>query len=294
MPPSVTFTLDLEDLRTSPTQESRLEQVTDRLLERLDALGVTGTVFCVGDLVQRHPGLIARIAEAGHELAVHGFHHVPLDLLEPERFKRQNHEARARLEDVAGTEVVGFRAPQFSLVPETAWAVDILGDLGFRYSSSVMPAPSPLYGWPGAPATPFRWPNGLVELPCPIVLVAGRPIPFLGGTYVRILPDVVRRYGMGKADPDTVLWTYCHPWEFDPDEKFYVFEHGGLIASLVGWTNRKNMMRRVERALAGGVPGPCLRDAVADLGELPEFRPPAQGTTQGTLQGVLRKRPTSA
>jgi polysaccharide deacetylase family protein (PEP-CTERM system associated) len=294
MSPPVTFTLDLEDLRTSPTQESRLEGVMDRLLERLDQLGITGTVFCVGDLVRRHPALIARIAAAGHELAVHGFHHVPLDLVDPERFKRQSHDARALLEDAAGTEVVGFRAPQFSLVPETAWAVDVLADLGFRYSSSVMPAPSPLYGWPGAPATPFRWPNGLVELPCPILLVRGRPIPFLGGTYVRILPDVVRRRGMATADPRTVLWTYCHPWEFDPGERFYVFEHGGLPASLVGWTNRKGMMGRVERVFSDAGVGPRLAEAVAGLGELPEFRPPDDGATTGKIQGVLRRRAPSA
>jgi polysaccharide deacetylase family protein (PEP-CTERM system associated) len=290
----VSFTLDLEDLRTSPTQESRLEPVTERILALLAELDVRGTVFCVGELARRHPALIARIAAAGHELAVHGYHHVPLDLLDPDRFKRYNHEARMLLEDVSGTEVVGFRAPQFSLVPETAWAVDILGDLGFRYSSSIMPAPSPLYGWPGAPALPFRWPNGLLELPCPIVLIRGRPLPFLGGTYVRVLPDAVRRHGLRSADPAAVLWTYCHPWEFDPGERFYLFEHGGLPASLVGWTNRKGMTERIRRLLTDGGPvGPPLREVAASLGELPVFHPPAEGTTSGAIQGLLRRRAAS-
>ena len=291
----VSFTLDLEDLRTSPTQEPRLEAVTDRLLGMLDEIGVTGTVFCVGELARRHPALLARISAAGHELAVHGYHHIPLDLLDPTQFKRQNHDARNLLEDVSGTEVVGFRAPQFSLVPETAWAVDILGDLGFRYSSSIMPAPSPLYGWPGAPSLPFQWPNGLVELPCPIVLIKGRPLPFLGGTYIRVLPDAVRRHGMRSADPAAVLWTYCHPWEFDPGERFYVFEHGGIIASLVGWTNRRGMAGRVKRLFADGAPvGPRMCDVAASLSDLPVFHPPAEGTTTGAIQGRLRRRPTGA
>ena len=288
----VTFTLDLEDLRTSPTQEPRVELVTDRLLDRLAELGVTGTVIVVGALAPAHPALLRRVVERGHQVALHGWEHVPLDLVDRQAFKRETHDARNQLEDITGQAIVGYRAPQFSLVPETAWAVDVLGDLGFRYSSSIMPASSPLYGWPDAPATPFRWPNGVVELPCPVVHVLGRPIPFLGGTYLRVLPDAVRRHGEGRAPADAVLWSYCHPWEFDPDEKFYVFEHGGLIASLVGWTNRKRMMGRVERVFADGA-APGLAQVVEQLGDLPEFRPPANGMTHGRLQGVLRRRSPS-
>ncbi len=169
------------------------------------------------------------------------------------------------------------------------WAIDVLGDLGFQYSSSVMPASSPLYGWPEAPATPFQWPNGIVELPCPVVVILGRPIPFLGGTYLRILPDAVRRHGERSSPPQAVLWSYCHPWEFDADEKFYVFEHGGVIASVVGWTGRRRMMGRVERVFADGS-APRLAEVAARAGDLPVFRPPAHGATRGRLQGVLRRR----
>jgi polysaccharide deacetylase family protein (PEP-CTERM system associated) len=291
--PVVTFTLDLEDLRTSPTQEPRLEGVTDRLLDRLAELGVVGTVFCVGELVRRHPRLLARIAAEGHELAVHGLQHVPVDLLGPERFRSHTLEARSMLEDVSGRPVVGYRAPQFSLVPETFWATEILSELGFRYSSSVMPAPSPLYGWAGAPRHPFLWPSGLIELPCPLVDIGGRPIPFLGGTYLRLLPESVRRRGFRESGPSSVLWTYCHPWEFDPDEHFYVFEHGGVLASVVGWTNRKGMMGRLERLLASGG-GPTMGDVAASLDELPVFRPASTEPERGMLRGVLRRRPSAA
>ncbi len=107
----VTFTLDLEDLRTSATQELRVEVVTDRLLDRLAALGVTGTVFAVGELVRDHPALLRRVVEAGHEVALHGWQHVPLDLVDRQAFKRETHDARNLLEDVTGQSVVGYRAP---------------------------------------------------------------------------------------------------------------------------------------------------------------------------------------
>jgi len=291
--PSVTFTLDLEDLRTSPTQESRVEVVTDRLLDRLAEMGVVGTVFCVGELARRHPRLLARVVADGHELAVHGLQHVPLDLLGPERFREHALEARRLLEDVGGDTVVGYRAPQFSIVPETSWATEILAELGFSYSSSVMPAPSPLYGWPGAPRQPFVWPSGVVELPCPLVEIAGRPIPFLGGTYLRLLPEAVRVRGFRETPPGSVLWTYCHPWEFDPDEKFYVFEHGGLPASILGWTNRKGMMNRVTNLLAAGS-GPPLREVVESLEGLPVVMPATTDAEPGLLRGVLRRRPAAA
>lgn len=269
----VSFTLDFEDLRTDPTvQEERVRVVTDRILDRLRALGIRGTFFCVGELAARHPELIRRVVADGHELGVHGLHHIPNDLLGPERFRSDNREAKAILSDLAGTEVTLYRAPQYSLIPSTAWVPEILTELGFIASSSVLPARSPLYGWPGAPSSPFRWPSGLIELPSPVMHIGPLIIPFLGGTYLRLLPAALRRRGVKNADAETVLWTYCHPWEFDPDEKFYVYEHGGWLVSRIGWLNRKGMLKRVEATLSP-VAGATLGEIIASLGDLPTFDP---------------------
>lgn len=285
----VSFTLDFEDLRTSPDQEERVGQVTDRLLDRLRDLGVRGTIFCVADVAERHPELIARMVADGHEIGVHGLSHTPNDLLTPEQFSEQIGQAKQILERLSGTIVDLYRAPQYSLVPETHWATAILTDLGFVASSSVLPAHSPLYGWPGAPTTAFRWASGLIELPSPVMRFGPSTIPFLGGTYLRLLPEAVRRRGLAIADPNTVLWSYCHPWEFDPDESFYVFEDGGWIASRVGWMNRKGMMRRVESVVLP-VPGAPLGEIVAGLGELPVFDPVIDVQPKGRFQGALRTR----
>ena len=272
----VTFTLDLEDLRTSPAQELRVEIVTHRLLDVLAAKGVVGTVFVVGELAQRHPDLVRRVAEEGHEVGIHAWRHGPLVETTPDRFREDTRRARGVVEDVTGAAATGYRAPMWSLVPETQWITEELAEHGFTYSSSLLPAPSPLYGWPGAPRTPFRWPSGLVELPAPMLVSRYLQIPFLGGTYLRLLPAALRRRALDRVDPDAVLWAYCHPWEFDPDERFYQFEHGGYVASRIGWLNRKGMQKRVEAVLEP-VAGPPLGEVVAGLGELPVFPTEAVG-----------------
>ena len=264
MSAAVTFTLDLEDLRSSADLEVRIGVVAPRVFDRIAELGVRGSVFVVGDVARDHPDLVRRAVADGHEIGLHALEHAPIGAKGPEAFRADTAAGKARLEDIIGQAVIGYRAPMMSLVPESAWAVDILTDLGFVYSSSVLPAPSPMYGWPGLPRTPFRWSSGLVEFPCPLVRVAGMEVPFLGGAYLRLLPRAVQRYGMRRTAPEAVLWTYCHPWEFDADEKFYVFDDGGWVASRVGWLNRRNMMKRVERVLDGPV-GPSLGACAARL-----------------------------
>jgi hypothetical protein len=217
----------------------------------------------------------------GHELGVHGLQHIPNDLLGPDRFRSDNRRAKELLSELAGTEVTLYRAPQYSLIPSTPWVPEILAELGFLASSSVLPARSPLYGWPGAPVTPFRWPSGVIELPSPVMKLGPLTVPFLGGTYLRLLPGAVRRRGVRQADPDTVLCTYCHPWEFDPDEPFYVYEHGGWLVSRIGWLNRRGMLKRVESTLRPTA-GPRLGDIVATLGDLPTFLPGTESNDAAT------------
>ena len=147
-----------------------------------------------------------------------------------------------------------------SLVPSVAWAVPLIAEAGFTYSSSVLPGPSPLFGWPGLPRQPFQWTHGPIEFPCPLVRVPGFALPYLGGTYLRLLPNVVRRYGLSRSGSDEALWAYCHPWEFDTEEPFHLHEHIGMLASRIAWLGRSRMERQVRR---------LLNDPVAEpLGEL--------------------------
>src|SRR4051812_22688356 len=190
---AVTVTFDLEDNRRSSDQEPRFEAMSDRFLAFLAERGITATFFIVGEVAASHPGLVRRVAEAGHEVGLHGLRHVALEDVGEEHLTEELRRGRALLADAASTEIVGFRAPIFSLTPKAAWAVDSLAAAGFQYSSSVLPAASPLHGWPGAPQRPFRWENGIIELPCPVGGLGSAQVPFLGGIYLRYVPLALAR-----------------------------------------------------------------------------------------------------
>lgn len=267
----VLFTLDLEDHRPDEQAEIRFPAVTDELLDDLDAWGVTGTVFVVGEVIASHPDLVARVAARGHELGLHGATHEPLPAVGPERFLAETAEATDRLAQTVQAEVAGYRAPIFSLVPDSAWAPAILTELGYRYSSSVLPARNPLYGWPGAPAGPFRWPSGLVEIPSPTFGVGPARIPILGGTYLRVTPWPLVGVAARRHRDDPAAWCYAHPYDFDPDEARWTIPEVGRLGSRIMWWGRSGMRGRVERLTAG-----CDRrmvDVVDSLGELPTFTP---------------------
>jgi len=248
---AVTFTLDLEDHRPSPDAPERYPALTRQVLDFLDARAVRGTFFVVGETAQAHPELVREVAARGHEVGLHGWRHQPLTELDPDAFRADASRGKALLEELSGAPVLGFRAPTFSLVSDSRWAVDVLADVGFRYSSSVLPARSPLFGDPSLPATPFRWPNGLAELPCPVVRAGGVGLPYLGGVYLRALPgpaSTAARRSVGRAQ---LLWIYCHPYDFDPDEDFWVVPDAGRLGSRLLWYNRRRTFAKIEAMLRG-------------------------------------------
>lgn len=263
----ITLTFDLEDNRRSTDQPARFVDMSERFLEFLAARDIKATIFIVGEIGASHPGLVRKVAAAGHEIGLHGLRHVSLDQVGPGAFRDEIVRGRALLQDAAGAEVPGFRAPIFSLTPATAWARDDLLAAGFSYSSSVLPAASPLHGWPGAPREPFAWANGLVELPCPVVGRGRASVPPLGGVYLRYMPGpVMRRAAQRLGGGDGCAWIYCHPYDFDADEPFFVPPYAGYVTARILHARRGKTFERIEQAMAAaGGPAPPLWSIVQDL-----------------------------
>ncbi len=270
MPISVTY--DLEDHRGRPGQQPRYEAMTDRLLVELDALGVRATVFVVGELAQRSPELIRRIHDAGHEIGLHGWRHIPFGDVGPQRLSVELQRGKELLEQLISGPVSGVRAPIFSLTRNTSWAVDGIHEAGFSYSSSVLPASNPQFGWAGAPKGPFRWPNGLIELPCPVMNFGPLEVPALGGAYVRYVPKPILAAWVRRLTPTAGAWTYLHPYDFDDEEEFFVLPWAGWLASRIVFGRRRVALPRLQLlvALAGG-PGPQLRELAAENAHRPVF-----------------------
>ena len=134
---------------------SRVAPTTRWLLEQLDRHGIHATFFVVGQLARDEPALVRAIHDAGHEVASHGWDHRRVLSMNPESFREDLRRSRDALEQITGAAVVGYRAPTFSVVRLTAWAIDVLAEEGFLYDSSIYPVRHDRYGVPHAPRTPF-------------------------------------------------------------------------------------------------------------------------------------------
>lgn len=198
----------------------RVEANVERVLELLDGHGVRGTFFTLGWIAERFPQLVRRVADAGHEVASHGYGHQRASDLSPEAFRADIRLAKAILEDITGRAVTGYRAPSFSIGTANLWAHDCIAEEGYRYSSSVYPVRHDHYGIPDAPRFPWRLPNGLVEVPITTLHLFGRNWPAGGGGFFRLLPYALSRWQIAHfntRDKRPAVF-YFHPWELDPDQ----------------------------------------------------------------------------
>src|SRR6266403_1687753 len=131
--------------------------------------------------------LVRRIAQAGHEIACHGFSHQLVYRQSPEEFRAETTRAKGYLEDLIGQAVLGYRAASFSVTRASLWALDVLIDVGFSYDASIFPIRHDRYGLPGATPEPNRLsaPSGrtLVEFPMSAARFLGVPVPVSGGGY---------------------------------------------------------------------------------------------------------------
>jgi polysaccharide deacetylase family protein (PEP-CTERM system associated) len=201
---------------------SRVVAATDRLLDLLDRHRARATFFTLGVVAERHPGLVRRIVARGHELASHGWDHTPVFAQDPAAFRRDVRRARQALEQAGSRRVVGYRAPNYSIRPDTPWAFPTLREEGYRYDSSIHPIAHDRYSFPDAPRFPHPLPGvdggELWEVPVGTARLAGTNVP-LGGGFFRLFPLEWIRAAIGSVNREgwpVVL--YVHPWELDPGQ----------------------------------------------------------------------------
>ena len=200
----------------------RVERNTDAVLALFAEAGVSATFFTLGWVAERYPALMRRVADAGHEVASHGYDHARVFTLSPEAFRADLRRSRALLEDASGQRVIGYRAPSFSIDQRTPWAHAILAEEGYRYSSSVAPIRHDHYGWPESPRFAWRPVAGsdLLELPVTTAEFGGRRLAAGGGGFFRLLPYGFSRWAVrqvnGRERRPAII--YFHPWEIDPDQ----------------------------------------------------------------------------
>lgn len=231
----------------------RVKENVDNILNILNRLGVKATFFCLGWIAEHYPSVIRKIAEHGHEVASHGYAHRPIYKQTRAEFAQDIDRARKLLEDITGKQVLGYRAPTYSITIKTIWALDILIEQGYSYDSSIFPVHHDLYGIPDAPRFPFvirkeqledirlgKWPGNtldfnsslstrsgavadddkIIEFPITSFRMGGVNLPVAGGGYFRLLPFwlTCRLLARINSDEGLPFVFYLHPWELDPEQ----------------------------------------------------------------------------
>jgi polysaccharide deacetylase family protein (PEP-CTERM system associated) len=202
--------------------ESRVERNTDRVLELLEERGAKATFFVLGWVARQFPGLVKRIAAAGHELGSHSFWHEVVFRHDAESFRAELRASKQLLEDIAGVAVEAFRAPGHSVTPAEAWAFSEIAAAGYCYDASLCPARSRHGGFPTSFHGPhlLRWEGGeLIEIPSATLGWGRCRVRYGGGGYLRLLPLSFLRAAIAAdnamGQPASV---YVHPRELDVDQ----------------------------------------------------------------------------
>lgn len=232
--------------------ECRVERNTDAVLQLFADAGATATFFTLGWVGERYPLLMRRIADAGHEIASHGYGHDRVFALTPEQFAADLKKTRKILEDASGQAVLGYRAPSFSINQRTPWAHKILAELGYTYSSSVAPIKHDHYGWVEAPRFAFHPVKGssFLEIPVTTVELGSIRLAAGGGGFFRILPYAFSHWAINKVNrhDGRPAIIYFHPWEIDPGQPRVA--NAPLRSKLRHYTRLDDMAEKLRR-LAG-------------------------------------------
>jgi peptidoglycan/xylan/chitin deacetylase (PgdA/CDA1 family) len=107
----------------------------ERILALLQKYEIRATWCIPGVIIDTYPQACERVLEAGHEIAHHGYSHVPPADLSPEREEKELLRARECIKKLTGHYPRGYRSCSWDLSPRT---VELLLKHGFDYESSMM------------------------------------------------------------------------------------------------------------------------------------------------------------
>lgn len=274
----VAFSVDVEDWpqstidRSLPIRAICVEEA-EVIIEILANAGAKATFFVLGKVAEAFPGIVRAMHVAGHEIACHGYSHVEAFHQTHEEFKLDVRRAKDILENVVGSRVDGYRAPDFSIVPKTLGALRILAEMGFRYDSSIFPALRPRYGIEGWRRRPVRiaFPSGgeLIEFPVGVGELGGKLFPVGGGGYFRVLPYWLSRNLIEEQVRDAPFVFYCHPYETNASDSCFQEMRIPWPLALHQGFGRRGVAKKLGRLLRDFA---CvgLRDVLETIGWIEE------------------------
>jgi polysaccharide deacetylase family protein (PEP-CTERM system associated) len=295
--PTLVFSFDLEDWHQIVHRDLGIEgwnrprpefgRQMRAVFELLEEVGARSTFFALGMCAEQYPEVVADVVERGHEIACHGYAHERVFEQTPDEFRTDVERCVTLIEQICGRRPLGFRAPAFSIGRRSAWAYEVLADLGFRYDSSQYDSPRVGDRLRGIPAGPYRLQlasgRELLEFPIAVYTNGRRTLPIGGGSYWRLLPQRLLHHalvGGGATRSERVL--YFHPYECDPVPLAAELPLGAtprqrLAASSkrLYWNlGRAGLVAKI-RALAGSARLVTFEELLADVDQRASTRPRA-------------------
>ncbi|WP_025742728.1 polysaccharide deacetylase family protein [Aquimarina pacifica] len=250
------FSIDLEDVRlrvkNGLSYRARVEELVEDYLSFLNTYNAKATFFTVGDIPKHYPSLIKTIVAEEHEIACHSNMHIPVTSQTQEEFREDVCRNKEHLYNAGAIELLGYRAPTYSVTKSTPWFFDVLSDLGFRYSSSVLPAKNPLYGWEGFGECPKKMSNDLWEIPVSLRKGSIFKVPFSGGVYFRFLPFyLIKKSFEFHFKKNKAVTSYFHPYDIDlKQERFMHPEiNDRWVYNQLMYYNRKGVFPRLKKVM---------------------------------------------
>lgn len=201
---------------------SRVERNTRKIADLLLEHSTKATFFVLGWVAERHPDLVKNLAQQGHEIASHGYGHELVHTQTPTQFREDVRRSKQILEDLIGRQVMGYRAPSFSITSGTEWAISVLVEEGYRYDSSIYNRFQGTWGVavPRAGAYQIETEAGTIWEVSPSTMNAwGLQLPVAGGGYFRLFPYAASKMFLKNLEKQgSQLVIYLHPWELDPEQ----------------------------------------------------------------------------
>ena len=250
------FSIDLEDVRdqvaNGGTYREGVPENTQRYLEFLQQHNAKATFFVVGNVARKYPSLIKEIIADGHEIACHSDTHIQINKQTPQEFLEDIRRNLDSLYAAGAEDVIGYRAPTFSLTRQTQWAYECLLESGIRYSSSVLPAANPLYGWKEFGLKP-KYVQGIFEIPITLHAVPFLRLPLAGGVYFRVIPYPLINYSArSRIKQGSPITTYLHPYDIDTSQEHFMHPdlNNKKHLNYLMYINRSKVLKKLESLLS--------------------------------------------
>jgi len=255
-PKALLFSIDLEDIRhlvpDGLKYRERVPEMIEQFRDFLDKRNSKATFFVVGKTAELYPELIREIIADGHEIGCHTYDHKPLNCHTKISFKEDLLRNIETLSELGANDIFGFRAPGLSLTAKTAWAYEVLEDLGFKYSSSVMATKSAFNGWPEFGTDNKLINNKIWEMPPTLLPNQYFSIPFASSVYFRFLPLMVSKWAVNNAFKNQkAIISYFHSFDIDYEQERFMHPgvNGSWIYNFLMYYNRKGMLEKFSRIL---------------------------------------------